>query len=231
VIVIPEDVLITRFIEVLTQDGEKVTTEVTHKQLRYFPITPRVKRLFTSKRTVRHMRWHKEGICENDRVMVHRLDGEAWKVLDRFDVDFASDARNVRFGLVTNDFDPFSTNSTPYSCWLIFAVSYNPPPSLCMKYEFMFLCLIIPGPEAPGPQLNVMLKSLIEELKQLWVRVEAYDYYNKQKFNIRTAYLWSVHDFKAYDIFIGWSVHRELTCPICGSDTDCFCLTHGGNIN
>jgi hypothetical protein len=177
------------------------------------------------------MRWHKEGICENDRVMVHRLDGEAWKVLDRFDVDFASDAKNVRFGLATNDFDPFSTNSTPYSCWLIFAVSYNLPPSLCMKYEFMFLCLIIPGPEAPGPQLNVMLKSLIEELKQLWVGVEAYDYYNKQKFNIRTTYLWSVHDFKAYDIFIGWSVHRELTCPICGSDMDCFCLTHGGNIN
>jgi hypothetical protein len=43
--------------------------------------------------------------------------------------------------------------------------------------------------------------------------------------------LWSVHDFKAYDIFIGWSIHRELTYPICGSDTYCFHLTHGGKIN
>jgi hypothetical protein len=67
----------SRFIEVVTQDGEKVTIEVTHKQLRYFPITPRLKRLFISKRTVRHMRWYKEGICENDRVMVHPSDGEA----------------------------------------------------------------------------------------------------------------------------------------------------------
>jgi hypothetical protein len=59
----------------VTEDGEKVTTEVTKKQLCYFPITPRLKRLFISKRTVRHMRWHKEGIHENDRVMGHTLDG------------------------------------------------------------------------------------------------------------------------------------------------------------
>jgi hypothetical protein len=28
------------------------------------------------------MRWHKEGICENDGVMGHPSDGESWKVLD-----------------------------------------------------------------------------------------------------------------------------------------------------
>jgi hypothetical protein len=149
----------------VTQNGEKMTTEVIQKQLRYFPITPHLKRLFISKRTVRHMRWHKEGICENDGVMGHPSDGEAWKVLDRFDAYFFSDARNVCFRLVTDGFDPFSTNSAPYSFWPIFAVPYNLPPSLCMKFEFMFLCLIIPGPEAPGPRINVMLKSLIEELK------------------------------------------------------------------
>jgi hypothetical protein len=43
--------------------------------------------------------------------------------------------------------------------------------------------------------------------------------------------LWSTHDFKAYDIFAGWSIQGELTCLICGSDTDCFCLTHGGKIS
>jgi hypothetical protein len=83
--------------------------------------------------------------------MGHPSDGEAWKVLDRFDVDFASDARNVRFGLTTDGFDPFNTNSTSYSCWPIFAVPYNLPSFLCMKLEFMFLCLIIPGLKAPGP--------------------------------------------------------------------------------
>jgi hypothetical protein len=33
----------SRFIKVVTQDGEKVTTEVAQKQLHYFPITPRLK--------------------------------------------------------------------------------------------------------------------------------------------------------------------------------------------
>jgi hypothetical protein len=140
-------------------------TEVTHKHLRYFPITPCLKQLFISKRTVRHMRWHKEGIHENDGVVVHPSDGEAWKVLDRFDIVFASEPRNVPFRLVTYGFDSFSTNSAPYSYRHIFAMSYSLPPSLCMKYEFMFLCLIVPGLEVVGPQLNVILKPLIEELK------------------------------------------------------------------
>jgi hypothetical protein len=53
-------------------------TEATQKQLHYFPITPRLKRLFISKRTVRHMSRYKEGIRKNDRVMGHPSDGEAW---------------------------------------------------------------------------------------------------------------------------------------------------------
>jgi hypothetical protein len=141
----------SRFIKVVTQDGKKVMTEVAQKQLHYFPITPHLKRLFISKRTTRHMRWHKEGIRENDGVMGHPSDDEAWKVLNRFNTDFASDARNVCFRLATDGFDSFSTNSAPYSCWPIFAVSYNLPPSICMKFEFMFLCLIVPGLKAPGP--------------------------------------------------------------------------------
>jgi hypothetical protein len=191
----------------VTRDGEKVIMEVAQKQLCYFPITPCLKRLFIS-------RWHKDGIRENDGVMWHPSDSEAWKVHDRFDADFTSDARNVRFGLVIDGFDPFSTNFAPYSCWPVFTVPYNLPPSLCMKFEFTFLCLIIPGLEAPGPRINVMSKPLIEELKQLWIGVEAYDCYEKQKFNFRAAYLWSVHDFKAYDVFAGWSIHGELTYPI-----------------
>jgi hypothetical protein len=110
-------------------------------------------------------------------------------VLEGFDADFASDARNVRFRLAIDGFNPFSTNSTPYSCWPIFVVSYNLPPSLCMKFEFMFLCLIVPGLKALGAQINVMFKPLIDKLKQLWIGVKAYDCYKKQKFNLQVAYL------------------------------------------
>jgi hypothetical protein len=51
-------------------------------------------------------------------------------VLDRFDADFANNIRNIRFGLATDGFDSFSTNYAPYSCWPIFALPYNLPPSL-----------------------------------------------------------------------------------------------------
>jgi hypothetical protein len=108
-------------------------------------------------------------------------------VLNSFDANFASDARNIHFRLAIDGFDLFSTNSVSYSCWPVFAVSYNLPPSLCRKYEFMFLCLIIPSLEAPSPRLNVMLKPLIEELKQLWIGVKVYNCYKKQKINLRVV--------------------------------------------
>jgi hypothetical protein len=39
----------SRFVELINEDREKVTTKVAHKQLRYMPLTPRIKRLFLSK--------------------------------------------------------------------------------------------------------------------------------------------------------------------------------------
>jgi hypothetical protein len=65
------------FVEVVNKDGEKVMMKVAHKQLCYMPLTPRMKQLFISKKTARHMRWHKEGVRENDQVMVNPSDSEA----------------------------------------------------------------------------------------------------------------------------------------------------------
>jgi hypothetical protein len=191
----------SRFVDVGNEDGEKVMSKMTNKKLRYMLLTPRMKQLFISKKTARHMRWHKEGVHENDQVMVHPSDSEVWKALDDFDLDFARDAQNVRIGMAMDGLTSYNMSASSYSCWPIFAIPYNLPPALCMKYEYMFLCLIIPGLDHPGSCINVMLKPLIKELKQLWQGVEAYGYDQKQKFNLRDAYLWSVHDFKAYSIF------------------------------
>jgi hypothetical protein len=106
-----------------------------------------------------------EVVRGNDQVMVHPSDSEAWKALDDFDADFTRDAWNVCIGLATDGFTPYNTSVASYSCWHVFAILYNLPTSLCMKYEYIFLCLIIPGPDHPGTHINVMLKPLIEELK------------------------------------------------------------------
>jgi hypothetical protein len=67
-------------------------------------------------KTAMHMRSHKNGVCENDELMVQPSDGDAWKALDMFDRDFAAESRNVRIGLATNGFTPFVQRASSCSC-------------------------------------------------------------------------------------------------------------------
>jgi hypothetical protein len=106
----------SRFIDVVDEDGEKVMMKTTHKQLCYMPLMPRMKWMFISKKTTRHMRWHKEGVRENDQVMVQPSDSEARKALDDFDADFTRDAQNVHIRLVTDGFSPYNMSVASYSC-------------------------------------------------------------------------------------------------------------------
>jgi hypothetical protein len=110
------------------------------------------------------MTWHKDGVRESKGVMMLPSDTNAWKALGSFDEDFAKDPRNVHIGLATDGFTPFNTTPT-YSSWPVFAIPYNLPPALCMKYEFIFLCLIIPWCKQPRKCLGMFLQPLIEELK------------------------------------------------------------------
>jgi hypothetical protein len=61
------------------EDSDSITTKVANKQIRYIPITPRLKRLFLSQETVKQMRWHKEWKRETEDldIMSHPADSEA----------------------------------------------------------------------------------------------------------------------------------------------------------
>jgi hypothetical protein len=57
------------------------------KQLRYMPVTPRLKRLYLSEERAKPMvrlGWHKKGKrdSEDPDIMSHPTDGEAWEALD-----------------------------------------------------------------------------------------------------------------------------------------------------
>jgi hypothetical protein len=95
-----------RYMKVRNKDGVSVTIKVTTKQLRYMPITSRLKRLFLSKETTKQMRWHNEVKRENEYpdIMSHLADSEAWQTLDRFDPEFARNTRSVCLGLSTDGF-------------------------------------------------------------------------------------------------------------------------------
>jgi hypothetical protein len=97
-----------------------------------------------------------------------------------------------------------------------------------MKSEYIFLALVVPGPEHPGKKLNILMQPLVDELPSLWEGVdETWDASRKQKFKMRAAYLWSTHDFSAYGNFSGWSTHGKLACPVCLCDSNAFNLRNG----
>jgi hypothetical protein len=193
-----------RYVKMINKDGASVTTKLVIKQLHYIPITPRLKWLFLCEETTQQMRWHKEGICDPEDVdiMSHPADTEAWHALDRFDPEFARDPKSVSLGLSTDGFQPYSSDSTSYSCWPVFMMSYNLPPNKCLKEGFISLALVIPGPKEPKKQMNIFLRLLMEELKELWQGVDAYDSHLKYRFNLCASYLWSIHDYLSYGKFV-----------------------------
>jgi hypothetical protein len=79
--------------------------------------------------------------------------------------------------------------------------------------------------------MNIFLRRLMEEMKELWQGVDAYDSHLKYRFNLHAAYLWSIHDYLAYDKFAGWCVHGRLNCPICMDDTNAFRLQHDKKVS
>ncbi|XP_057771556.1 uncharacterized protein LOC130992829 [Salvia miltiorrhiza] len=202
------------------KSGRYIRHKIPHKRLRYFPITPRLKRLYASRHTARNMRWHKEVRKEEPGVLRHPADGKAWKNFDELYPDFASDSRNVRMGLASDGFNPFSNMSTSHSIWPVILMPYNMPPWCTMHKSNYLLTLLIPGPKSPGKDFDIFLRPLVDELKALWqTGVQTYDEYSKSQFTLRAAVIWTISDFPAYAYLSGWSTMGKLACPICLEDT------------
>ena len=189
--------------------------------LRYFPIIPRLQRLYKSSHTAKDMIWHATGKCTEPGKMQHPVDGGAWKKFDTKYPDFAKEPRNVRLGLAADGFNPFGNLSQAYSMWPVILTTYNLPPWLCMKESSFMLTLLIPGPKSPGKDIDVYLRPLIEDLKDLWdlKGVETIDVASGQKFNMRAMVLWTINDFPARSSLSGWSGQGYKACPTCNKDT------------
>ena len=218
----------SRFVEVDSGDGQKRQLPIGRKILRYLPFVPRIQRLYMSEVSAKQMVWHKYGRRYHNDKMVHPSDGEAWKQFDRDYVQFAAEPRNVRIAIATDGFNPFGMGAAPYSCWPVFVIPLNLPPGVCMQKQYIFLSLIIPGPEYPGKNMSVFMEPVVDELLHAWEQgIVTYDRALKQNFTMRVAYHTSMHDFPAYGIFCGWSVHGKMPCPICRETLRGCWLKHG----
>ncbi|XP_056843317.1 uncharacterized protein LOC130495813 [Raphanus sativus] len=201
--------------------------KVAYNKMFYMPVGDRLKRLYQSNNTARDMRWHAEHSM-NGGEMCHPSDGEAWKHFREVYPEFASESRNIYLGLCTDGFNLFGMSGHNYSLWPVILTPYNMPPEMCMKQEFMFLTILVPGPNHPKRSLDIFLQPLIEELKNLWDNgIEAYDISTKENFILRAVLMWTISDFSAYAMLSGWRTHGRLACPYCMDQTDAFQLKNG----
>ncbi|GJT84922.1 zinc finger, PHD-type containing protein [Tanacetum coccineum] len=195
--------------------------KVPKKVLRYFPVIPRLQRLYNSSHTAKEMTWHATGKCTEPGKMQHPVDGRAWKNFDTNYPNFAKEPRNVQLGLAADGFNLFENLSQAYSIWPVILTTYNLPPWLCMKESSFMLTLFIPGPKSPSKDIDVYLRPLIDDLKVLWALkgVETIDVAIGQKFNMRAMVLWTINDFPARSSLSGWSGQGYKACPTCNEDT------------
>ncbi|GKE91695.1 hypothetical protein Tco_1572790, partial [Tanacetum coccineum] len=203
------------------KDSNTPGKKVSKKVLRYFSIIPRLQRLYKSSHTTKEMTWHATGKCTEPDKMQHSVDGRAWKDFDTKYLDFSVEPRNVRSGLAADGFNLFGNLSQSYSMWPVILTAYNLPPWLCMKESSFMLTLLIPGPKSPGKDIDVYLRPLIDDLKDLWAKpgVETIDVATCLKFNIRAMVLWIINDFLARSSLSRWSGQGYKACPTCNEDT------------
>jgi hypothetical protein len=119
----------SRFLEVDSGDGQERHLAIPVKILRYLPFIPRIQRLYMTEESVKQMTWHKNGRQYNPKKLVHPSDGEAWTHFDGVHREKALEARNVCVALATDGFNPYGMMAAPYTCWPMFVIPLNLPPT------------------------------------------------------------------------------------------------------
>ena len=66
-----------------------------------------------------------------DDVIAHPVDGTPWQCFDNKHKEFNADPRNVRFGLSTDEMNPFNERTNDHITWLVILTMYNIPMWLC----------------------------------------------------------------------------------------------------
>ena len=167
--------------------------KIPYKVLRYFLLTPRIRRLYISGQRAKDMRWYINKRVD-DGLMRHLANSE-WNEFDLQHLDFALKPHNVRLGLATDGFNSFGNMNNNYNMWPIILIPYNLPPWLVKKEPYFMLSLLIPGPYRPRNKIDIYLKPLVDELKELWEEgVETYDAYSKEHFHMHAILLWTILD-------------------------------------
>ncbi|GKA62397.1 reverse transcriptase domain-containing protein [Tanacetum coccineum] len=115
--------------------------------------------------------------------------------------------KSTENGLAADGFNLFGNLSQSYNMWSVMLTTYNLPSWLCMKETYFMLTLLIPGPKSLGKDIDVYLRHLIDNLKELWKLkgVKTINAVTGKEFKIRAMLLWIINDFFAQSSLSGWS--------------------------
>ena len=199
--------------------SKKKQKKISAKILRYFPLNPRLQRLFLCCKIAEHMRWHAQD-SNSDGIMRHPWYGEAWKKFDTIFLEFSIDPRHVCLGLDRDGFNPFVMMSTTYNIWPVVLISYNLPPWMCKNHPNLILSMIIPGPHMVGNNMDIYLQPLVKELNKLWCEgLETIDSSKNEMFRMWVSLMWTISGFSGLDILSGWNTHTGYACHSWNLDT------------
>ncbi|GJU27840.1 putative transposon, En/Spm-like protein [Tanacetum coccineum] len=201
---------------------KKVYENIPAKVMWYFPIIPRLQRLFKIESISEDLRWHATRRI-TDGVLHHPADSQAWHTIDEKFPEIAEDTRNLRLGISADGVD-VNTGNRHHSVWPVLTVIYNLPPWLCMKRKFINLSVLISG--YPGNDIDVFLEPLVDDLHTLFeTGVDTYDASTKDNFNLRAVVLWTINDYHALGTLCGCPYSGFKGCVVCGKDTNCVRLS------
>ena len=124
--------------------------------------------------------------------------------------------------------NPFGEMSSGHSTWHVTLCMYNLPPWLCMKQKFIMMPVLILGPKQPGNDIDVYLRSWVEELLLLWgdEGVRMWDEYKQENFNLRALLFITINDWPALSNLSGHLNKGYKACTHYLDDTDNIWLTH-----
>ena len=90
------------------------------------------------------------------------------------------------------------------------------------------LSMMIFGLKQSWNDIDVYLRSLIEDLKLMWNQgVEVFNRFANETSKVHVMLLCTINDFPTYGNLSGYSVKGHKACPICEEDTASQQLKHG----
>ncbi|KAL6518135.1 hypothetical protein OROMI_033836 [Orobanche minor] len=111
----------------------------------YFPLLPRLRRLYASAKDAKHLTWHHDGRIK-DGMLRHPANSPQWKTFDNTYQDFGKEPRNIRLALSTDGMNTYKLQNNSHSTWPVILIIYNLAPWLCMKRKYMMMSILISGP-------------------------------------------------------------------------------------